>query len=360
MKKVRNSNLELLRVLSMVIIILSHYVYHGGLLYEAVSANNILAQLLKIGGKLGVSCFVLISGYFLADSKFKIQNIIRICAEVIFYALIILGIKAFLIPGESVELTELVKSAFAPFYGLYWFPTAYIGLYLCFPVLNIIIDNVGRNLKKIVLVMTVALCIINFILPGANFLFSNVVWFVYLYFVAGYIKRYSCDFIEKYSMLLFLLGIAAIWGSSVILNVAGAYMNIDILSSKAYYLSNINSPFMVICALGLFVWFKNLSIKNSRIINYLGSITFAVYLLHDNSIFRDIIWKSIYRADRFYNSPMPVLLLHMLFVVISLFAAAAVIEIIRTFFEKKILECSLVKTWLDKINQWYVFTDTQS
>ena len=44
-KKVRNSNLELMRVFCMVIIILSHYVYHGGLLFQNISVNQIFAQL---------------------------------------------------------------------------------------------------------------------------------------------------------------------------------------------------------------------------------------------------------------------------------------------------------------------------
>lgn len=30
--KARNSNMELLRIFSMIIIVLNHYVYHGGLL----------------------------------------------------------------------------------------------------------------------------------------------------------------------------------------------------------------------------------------------------------------------------------------------------------------------------------------
>ena len=127
MKKVRDSNLELMRVVCMVIIVLSHYVYHGGLLYEELSTNQIFAQLLKTGGKLGVTCFVLISAYFLVDSKFDIRNVLKLCLQIIFYSIILLVAK--FVSGEECSFIEIIKSVFAPIYGVYWFPAAYVGMY---------------------------------------------------------------------------------------------------------------------------------------------------------------------------------------------------------------------------------------
>lgn len=149
MKKVRESNFELMRIFSMVIIVFSHYVYHGGLLFQNTSVNQIFSQLLKIGGKLGVVCFVLISAYFLVDSKFNIKNIIKLSLEVSFYSIIMMSLYALL--GGALSAKDIISSIFAPIYEIYWFPTAYIGMYLCFPLLNIIVEksfefvNIIRN-----------------------------------------------------------------------------------------------------------------------------------------------------------------------------------------------------------------------
>lgn len=71
--KIRNSNLELLRIVSMILIIMHHYAVHGGfdLLNTELDLNRIWIQILSIGGKIGVNCFVLITGYFMINSKFK-------------------------------------------------------------------------------------------------------------------------------------------------------------------------------------------------------------------------------------------------------------------------------------------------
>lgn len=107
MNKPRQSNMELLRIFSMVSIILSHYVYHGGLFEQPFSVNQAFAQFLKMGGKLGVTCFVLISAYYLIGSKFKIQNILKLLLEISFYAVILIGVK-FVITG-SASGTEILR-----------------------------------------------------------------------------------------------------------------------------------------------------------------------------------------------------------------------------------------------------------
>ena len=60
----RESNLELLRIIMMILIVAHHFALHGGFDYpkEVVSLNRLWIQLMTIGGKLGVDVFVLISG----------------------------------------------------------------------------------------------------------------------------------------------------------------------------------------------------------------------------------------------------------------------------------------------------------
>ena len=77
MKKVRDSNFELLRIVAMIMIIGCHFVtYTQWHFPPGYSGETKLAlQMLRLGGKTGVILFVLITGYFNVKSTFKILNL---------------------------------------------------------------------------------------------------------------------------------------------------------------------------------------------------------------------------------------------------------------------------------------------
>lgn len=74
--KERESNFELLRIVAMVLIVLHHFSVHSNFVYETSvwSFNHLFIQFIYFGGKVGVDCFVLISGYFLIMQRFKLKK----------------------------------------------------------------------------------------------------------------------------------------------------------------------------------------------------------------------------------------------------------------------------------------------
>ena len=82
-KEQRLSNFELLRIIAMILIILHHYAYHGNLIsIPNDNFNKYVAVFIIVGGKVGVNVFVLITGYFLINSKFKIKKVIQLILQV--------------------------------------------------------------------------------------------------------------------------------------------------------------------------------------------------------------------------------------------------------------------------------------
>ena len=74
----RKSNIELLRIIAIIMIIAHHYCLYGGWSkVSGLSINNAILDFLVIGGKIGVAIFVLISGYFGINSEFKIKKLIK-------------------------------------------------------------------------------------------------------------------------------------------------------------------------------------------------------------------------------------------------------------------------------------------
>lgn len=83
-KNIRSSNFELLRIVAMFMIVLHHCTVHGVFSYWHNNTtfihhiNNFLCSFLASGGKIGVTIFVLISGYFLCMQDFKISRLLKI------------------------------------------------------------------------------------------------------------------------------------------------------------------------------------------------------------------------------------------------------------------------------------------
>ena len=125
MNNQRESNFELLRVVSMIMIVLSHCIYFGvvrvgqpdayvlwgnpSLLYKIISSTSIL-------GTIGVGLFFMISGYFTAHKdKTRIK---KVCLISLFYAFLAILVMIFTKVGGMPlysSNSEYVLDACRPF-----------------------------------------------------------------------------------------------------------------------------------------------------------------------------------------------------------------------------------------------------
>lgn len=68
-KTPRNSNLELYRIIVMLLIVAHHSVWHSEIMptlsQDPFCAKSIFYYVLGMWGKTGIDCFVLITGYFM-------------------------------------------------------------------------------------------------------------------------------------------------------------------------------------------------------------------------------------------------------------------------------------------------------
>lgn len=75
----RSSNIELLRICSMLLIVLHHYCVNSGFVeiidLNDITVNTLLVQFMAFGGKVGVNVFLLISGYFMINGTRKYQKV---------------------------------------------------------------------------------------------------------------------------------------------------------------------------------------------------------------------------------------------------------------------------------------------
>ncbi len=184
MKTERNSSFELLRLLCIFGITVMHAFANidtGG------SWLNTEAHILfNSVFNTGVTCFILISGYF--GIHFKLEKLVRMDCMVIFFTLagtILLG---------DFGIKSLIKSCIPVISRRYWFITCYFALCILAPFLNQIPERLERaKFRSLLLVLLLLFSVIPTlttydIMQDAG---KGLVHFVMVYLIGRYLARYQ-------------------------------------------------------------------------------------------------------------------------------------------------------------------------
>ena len=164
-----------------------HFSVHGTWPEGGPLASDTAVEMLSFGGKIGVNCFVLITGYFMVHGHLKVQSLLRIALQTWFYSLAILAI--FAIAQPDLITPDRLRKAVTPITsGEYWFITCYLALMVTSPFLNVLYrhlsDSGRRNLMIIGFVVLSAIPTITTYNPIG----SDLVWFFYLYLLGGWLR----------------------------------------------------------------------------------------------------------------------------------------------------------------------------
>lgn len=329
------SNFELLRIISMILIVAHHFSVHGGFIYNSttITINRLWIQFIQMGGKIGVNIFVIITGYFLVTmSSLKITKILMIWGQVFFYSV---GIYlVFLGTGHiGLDIKELLKNMFPFIYQRWWFASTYIILYILSPFINKTLTNLSKkDYRFLVMIITVVTCIIPTFFIG-SFEVSNFTWFVSLYIISGYIRIWEDSNRIKSRYYFGMAACIALltYFSVVLFDILGLSSSFFSMHATYFYGQNILPIFLI--SLFLFLGFKNIEMGYSKTINTISSATFGVYLIHENYLIREWIWKVVFKNSCYADSPT--LILYSLLVIIIVFGISTIIDIIRIHcFEK--------------------------
>lgn len=261
----RESNFELLRCLLMLFVVIIHFIGHNILSkdnpVQVGEMNYFTSNLMHSFCVCAVDCFVLISGYF--TIKVSLRKIILFLLPIFFYELLLSTIcypitHHFLIPKFN-----------------YWFIRCYLALMILSPLLNCGLSKLkGEILRNILL-----LSIFFYILPINSPSFQagkNIYIFILLYMTGYYIRNF---FTPKLGVAgyfaCYIVTSIFIFVETYILHILGMNKGVDSLS---YSYDNV---LIYMSAFFLFLSFSKLKIR-SKIINYVASSAFYVYIISEN------------------------------------------------------------------------------
>ena len=333
--KKRELNLELLRIIGMLAIVIFHFSDWGGLLKIniAISPNKLLGEFINIGGSFGNDIFILISGYFLVNSKFKTKKLLKIVLEILFYS-ILMYIVCVSFGIVEYNIYDVKRSIFPISYNMYWFATLYVVIYLLSPFINLVVNNINKKQHlTLIIVLGIFISVIPSILIDSNIFSDNFIRFIFLYIIAAYIKKYSKTYNKKNVLVLIIFSILTLFAISFIYTQLGIDEYITIYN-------NMTSVPMLLLTISTFVFFKDLKVNNeSKIIPFFAKASFAVYLIHINIYFKKYLFNNILRIQKFYYVNTLYLALYILLASIIIYMVCTIIDTIR----RKILEEPLFK-----------------
>jgi hypothetical protein len=275
--KVRDSNLELLRILAMIFILVLHSNFSGiGAPKFVEVSNNVgisfVRNFVESLALVGVNCFIFISGWF--GIRPKVLSFIKLIFQCLFLYFLIYIIYAFIEPHE-INISSTINCF--NFFNR-WFLLAYFGLYLLSPVLNSFVEQSSQKQYKIVLIsIGLLLLCICWLLKH----YYEITSFIFIYLLARYIKKYGGLFFsysKRIDILVYLICTAL---------TALLMMFSELLSHGPSILGDYNAPFVFIASMYLFLFFTKLKLQN-KVINWIAESAFAVYLINCNSFLRPI------------------------------------------------------------------------
>ncbi len=280
MGKVRQSNIELLRIVSMFLVLVVHADFAA---LGIPSSNDLISAPTESLTRLFVesmsivcvNVFILISGWF--GIRHNIKGFCNFIFQCLFF---LIGIYTV---GLAFGTAKLSLPGILGCFALLpnnWFIKAYIGLYILSPIINIYIECAEERQYRHLLIafftfQTIYGC------SGAAVFFEggySTISFMGLYLLARYVNIYRhriFDLPKKWY-------IGGYFALSLILAIfASLCIRMDISQIHIWKLYSYINPMVIIASLCLILYFNKLEFTN-RFVNRIAASAFAVFLLHTN------------------------------------------------------------------------------
>lgn len=368
--KKRQANLELLRIIAMLMVITLHYLGKGNALpgmdklvpSDPNFINGMIAWSLETLSYGAVNLYILISGYFLINATAKNEKAFKIVVQVLFYSIGVFLV--FLAMGKLPEYaseTYYKTMFFAPIASShYWFASSYVFFYLLAPFAAVGIRRLDQkqHLGLVILTMLLFSRLWRIVLPQSAPLLENgynPFWFLTVFVTASYIRRFVP--IRKNRRILYL-GLYFLFSAVTVVSffvVYAVFKRTGRFEVFIKILLEYNSPTIIVSSVSLFLFFRTIDIKEgflSKAILFVSPLTFGIYLLHEQYLLREL-WTTFWKVDQYFTTPF--FIVHLIGCVLSVFIIGAVVEGIRRLLFGLLDKTKPVKWFFGKLGKLDVF-----
>lgn len=310
--KTRQSNIEALRLLSMLMVLNLHSFWgydHGSGVMQALDFFRESSSI------CAVNVFLLISGYF--GIKWKLKSFYNLVFQIFFYSFGVyivacgIGVVEFSLGG----LLSNVKALYAS----WGFITGYVLLYFCSPLINSFVDKVdSRHLLITIFVIFIAE---NFICRNSGYLNYGL-----LYLIGRFLnKTRAVDSLEikagRYYWITTLLMFIIVYVLFRFLHITDAVAMQGLFVGYSYA-----APLVILQAIFLFLVFGRMHLS-SKFINWCASSCLAIFLIHMHPAIKEIGYYAI--TESLYHLPIWQHCIYLILLITLVFFGSILIDKIR-------------------------------
>lgn len=331
--KQRDSNIELLRIIATVFILILHcngwFLQEWGGISTWSADRGFLVGLTRASIQsitcIGVNLFVLISGFYAIKPKMK--SILNLFSILVFFY-----VGSYLLNVHLSDITftwkHLIKNICA-FSRQNWFIQCYLFLMLLSPILNSFVEKCTKqSLLKYIGVFLLCSFYFGNIHTSTYFYFNNgysVTTFMLIYLIGRYLKLYGLENFGSLSKTKLL-----VYYTISLLPIVAILM----FSNNSARWLGYNSPLLIISSVLFFLLFTKITVR-SKFINIIGASCLSVYILHTCAPIMG--WFVEYDIYIFNNYPFILYLLLMLGGCLGIFLMAILLDKIRKLIANPVL-----------------------
>ena len=336
-KTARSSNLELLRILCMLLIIGDHLTGQGGIADYTTLPSSFAFCLIGCGSRIACSVFILIGGWFLCEQPYKTRRPLSLWLSLWLYTVPVTLLCK--LAGLDVSWGALRWAAFPASTRQLWFISDYLLLLLCVPLLTRLLRGLSRPAHRGLLAVLAVPLIVYPTLFGENGAVSDTAWmFLYEYLLIAYLRRWPDNRLARllqHRAAALALGL----GLPLLNTILRAVLETRGLTDgkafqyMAYYRTALGALPNLLAALALFYLFKGLNLGCVRWVNALAGTTLGVYILHQVPAFRGFLWNGLLQAEAHHGSVGYTLL-----AIWAVFLGCAAVDALRTALVMRPLE----------------------
>ncbi len=326
----RQSNLELLRIISMLMVVIVHL--DGAVLglpepmgcTDNLSARDWWRLIVEAITIIGVNCFTLISGYF--GIRARLSGFLKFTFQCLFYAVAVYSIMAILGYADWSWTTWAEQWLIFSHTDLWYIP-AYMGLYILSPFLNAGVESLSRKQFSIILAGFITFNIWLGWIWGKPFNPTGytIIQLIMVYLIGRYIAVHCKSLITRPSTK---------WTSLTVYVVATIFIIVTSLYLRSGIAFAYNSPAVLLSSVAFFMLFASFRFQ-STYINFMANSAFAVYLIHKNPFVWIPLSHDIARPIWIHNN-IVIYSIFVIFATLIIFYFSAIVDQLRKFLQKLI------------------------
>lgn len=312
--KNRQSNIEALRLLSMLMVLNLHsfwgYEHGSGLLQAA----DFFRESTSI---CAVNAFLLISGYF--GIKWKFKSFFNLTFQIFFYAFGVY-IVAVYIGVVDFSIKEFLYRATCLF--THWgFITAYVLLYMLSPMLNALAEKLSsKELLFTIIILYISELVIT---PRCGSMNYGIIYLIGRFICKSKaVERLNLNVAWGYWISTLII-FALVYFSYTLLNINTAERMCGFVFGYSY-----SGPFVILQAIFLFLVFARMNFT-SKFINWCSASCLSIFLIHMHPVINKIGYYSF--TESLYDFPVLQHIGVLLLLIISVFFGCILIDKIRIF-----------------------------